>query len=74
MVPDISHPAWMQFVTGKKSIQSGKTTVNLMIQNNKSSYERDPSPENVKQLVAKAHKFFSQFEAIFPSEVKQISQ
>jgi hypothetical protein len=74
MVPDISHPVWMQIVTGRKPIQSSKATVNLMIHNNKSSYERDSSPENVKQMIAKTHKFFSQFEAIFPGEVNQISQ
>lgn len=72
MLPDVSHPAWTQFVTGKKPLQSGKATLNLLIQSNKMSYERDPSPANVRQLATKTHRFFSHFEAIFSSEIATI--
>jgi len=74
MVPDVNHPVWMRIVTGSKPMKSAKATVNLMIHNNKSSYERDPSPDNVKELIAKTHKFFAQYEAIFPNEIAQICQ
>jgi hypothetical protein len=72
MIPDVHHPVWVQIVTGKKHLTSNKTTFNMLIHNNKMSYERDPSPDNVKLLIAKTHKFMTQFESIFSSEITQI--
>jgi hypothetical protein len=72
MIPDVQHPVWVQIVTGKKQLISSKTTFNMLIHNNKMSYERDPSPRNIQQLIAKTHKFMAQFESVFASEVTQI--
>jgi signal recognition particle receptor subunit beta len=72
MLPDVDHPIWIQFVTGKKPVQSNKATINMLIQSNKMNYERDPSPENVKYLAEKTHKFLKQFEAIFYNEIYKI--
>jgi len=72
MLPDVSNPVWMQIVTGKRTVQSTKATFNLLIQNNKMSYERDPSPANVTRLLAKTHEFFTKYEAIFSTEISTI--
>jgi hypothetical protein len=72
MVPDVSHPCWAQFVRGKKQIQCSKPTLGLLIQNNKMSYERDPSPENVRRLIEKAQRFFVQYEPLFGEELAEL--
>jgi signal recognition particle receptor subunit beta len=72
MIPDMNHPVWAQIVTGKKHIKSAKATVNLLIQGNKMSYERDPSPENIQKLMKRTSCFFIQYQAIFPDEVAQV--
>jgi hypothetical protein len=74
MLPDVNHPVWVLFVTGKKPVQCTKATINMLITNNKMSYARDPSPANVKELVVKAHSFLSKYEAMFTSEIAQILQ
>jgi hypothetical protein len=73
MIPPIDHPIWVQFVTGKKTIKSSKATINMLVQNTKMEYERDASPANAKALIARTHKFFTQFESIFPNEIAQIT-
>jgi len=72
MIPDIHHPVWTQIVSGKKPLPSTRATLNLLIQSNKMSYQRDPSPANVDELVAKTHKFFTQYEALFAAEIAKI--
>jgi hypothetical protein len=72
MIPHIDHPVWVQIVTGERPIKSCKATINMLIQSNKMSYERDASLANTKELIAKTHKFFTQFESIFASEIAQI--
>jgi hypothetical protein len=72
MVPEASHPVWQELITGKRAIQSSKATLNLLIQSNKMSYERDRSPANLRQLVAKTHVFFVQFESLFSAELAQM--
>jgi hypothetical protein len=72
MLPDIDHPVWVQFVTGKRPVQSSKATVNLLIHSNKMNYDRDSSPANVKALVAKTHSFFTQYETLFAAEISKI--
>jgi hypothetical protein len=72
MVPDASHPVWVQFVTGQKTIHSTKATLNLLIQRNKMIYERDPSPANVQRLALRSQEFFSRFEKLFADELAMI--
>lgn len=72
MILPIDHPVWVQFVTGKTTITSSKATINMLVQNTKMSYERDSSPANIKELVSRTHKFFTQFESVFLSEIAQI--
>jgi hypothetical protein len=74
MIPPIDHPVWEQFVTGKKTIKSSKATFNMLVQNTKMEYERDSSPANIKELISRSHKFFTQFESIFPNEIDQITR
>ena len=73
MLPPIAHPAWVQFVTGNTTITSSKATINLFVQNNKMGYERDASPTNTKELISRSHKFFTQYESVFPNEIAQIT-
>ena len=72
MLPAANHPVWTQIATGKKPIQSGKLAINLFMQNNKSSLDRDPSPANVQKLAAKTYEFFHQYEKIFANEFEKI--
>ena len=72
MLPDVNDPVWKQIVTGNKTVQTGKATINLLIQSSKMSYGRDPSPANLELLVAKVHSFFARYEATFTSEIEQI--
>jgi hypothetical protein len=72
MLPGVNDPVWMQIVTGKKPIRSTKATINLLIQSNKMSYERDPSPLNVAGLIAKTHGLFARFRSIFGTEIEEI--
>jgi hypothetical protein len=44
----------------------------MLVHNNKTSYENDPSPENVKKLVARTHDFLTQFQTLFAIEVAEI--
>jgi hypothetical protein len=72
MLPDVNHPVWVEFVTGRKPLHSTKATINMLVHNNKSSYEHDPSPENIKKLVARTHDFLTQFQTLFAVEVAEI--
>jgi len=72
MLPAANHPVWTQIATGKKPVQSGKLAINLFVQNNKFSFDRDPSPANVEQLATKTHAFFIQYEKLFASEFERI--
>ena len=72
MLPDIHHPVWAQIISGRKPLQSTKPTLNLLVQSNKMSYERDPSPTNVEVLVARTHKFLRQYEALFADEIASL--
>jgi hypothetical protein len=72
MIPAIDHPIWVKIVTGKVPVQSSKLAINLLIQNNKMDYEKDPSPARLKQLVARTHQFFCQYELAFSAEFAKI--
>lgn len=72
MLPAVNHPGWIQLITGKMPVQSSKATLNLLIHSNKMSYERDPSPANVKDLIAKSHTFLTKYESLFASEIAKI--
>jgi hypothetical protein len=72
MIPAENHPVWTQIATGKKSMQCGKLAINLLAQSNKLSYERDPSPANVKKLADHTRAFFVQYEKAFTSEFAKI--
>jgi len=71
MLPEVSHPVWVQIVTGEKSLRSTKASINMMIQNNKRSFQRDPSPANVMALVSRTHAFFTQFQSMFVNEINE---
>ena len=72
MVPDVNDPVWTQIVTGKKRIRSTKATLNLLIQSNNMSYEKDPSPLNVAELIERTHGLFARYGSIFGAEVAEI--
>jgi len=38
------------------------------------SYGRNPSPDNLNQIIAKMHGFFSRYESTFDKEIAQISR
>lgn len=71
-LPDVNHPVWMQIVTGKKPIRSSKATLNLLIQSNNMSYEKDSSPANVAELIDRTHGLFARYGSIFGTEVAEI--
>jgi hypothetical protein len=72
MLPAADHPGWTQLITGKKQVQSSKATFNMLVHSNQMSYERDPSPANVNDLIAKSHAFLSKYESLFTSEIARI--
>ncbi len=72
MVPAVDNPVWVRLVTGKKPVQSSKATFNMLIHSNQMSYERDPSPANIKDLIAKSHSFLTKYESLFTSEIAKI--
>jgi hypothetical protein len=72
MLPAANNPVWTQIVTGKRPVKTAKLAINLLIQGNKMSYEKDPSPKNVAELAARTFKFFTQFELAFGSELAKI--
>lgn len=72
MLPAVDDPAWTQLITGKRQVQSSKATFNMLIHSNQMSYERDPSPANVKALIAKSHAFLTKYESLFTSEIAKI--
>lgn len=74
MLPDTNHPVWKQIVTGNKTVQSDKATVNLLIQSSKMSCGRNASSENLEKNIAKIHSFFTRYESSFASEIAQINQ
>jgi hypothetical protein len=74
MLPNVSHPVWKQIVSGERKVQTGLVSINLFIQSCKMSYNRDPSPENLDQLVSKMHGFFSRYQSAFTTEITQLSQ
>ena len=53
-------------------MQSGKATFNMLIHSNQMSYERDQSPENVKDLITKSHSFLTKYESLFTNEIAKI--
>lgn len=74
MLPDIHQPVWVEFVTGRKRIQSSKATINMMIHSNQMSYERNTSPANLQDLIAKTYNFFAKYESIYGPEIAQITK
>lgn len=74
MLPEMNHPVWKQIVTGERAVQTGKATVNLLIQSSKMSCGRDSSPENLEKNIANIHSFFSRYESGFTREIAQITQ
>ena len=72
MLPAVDHPGWTQLITGKKQVPSSKATFNMLIHSNQMNYERDPSPDNVRDLVAKCHSFLTKYESLFASEIERI--
>lgn len=72
MLPAASHPIWTRIATGAKPIQSDKLALNLLLKSNKLSYERDPSPANVKILAAKTHVFFTKYEKLYGGDLDKI--
>jgi hypothetical protein len=74
MLPAINHPVWKDIVLGKKTIQTEKATVNLLTQSSRISYGRNPSPDNMEQIIDKMHGFFTRYESTFSHEIAQISQ
>jgi len=72
MLPAVDHPGWTQLITGKKQVQSSKATFNMLIHSNQMNYEKDPSPGNVKDLIAKSHSFLTKYESLFTSEIAKI--
>lgn len=72
MLPAINHPVWTEIVIGKKTIQTEKTAVNLMIQSSRISYGRSPSIESLALIIAKMHSFFTRYESTFANEIAQI--
>ena len=74
MLPAMNHPVWKEIVIGKKAIHTEKTTVSLLVQSSRMSYGRNPSPENMNEIVTKMHSFFTRYESTFAGEIVQISQ
>jgi hypothetical protein len=74
MLPAVDHPGWAQLVTGNRQVQSSKATFNMLVHSNQMSYERDPSPDNLKDLIAKSHAFLTKYEALFTTEIANISK
>lgn len=74
MLPAMNHPVWQEIVIGKKAVRTEKAAVNLLIQSSRMSYGRNPSTDNLNQIVGKIHSFFTRYESTFASEVAQISQ
>lgn len=72
MLPAVDHPGWVRLVTGKKQVQSSKATFNMLIHSNQMIYERDPSPDTVKELVAKTYSFLTKYESLFTTEIAKI--
>lgn len=72
MLPALDHPGWTELITGRKQVQSSKATFNMLVHSNQMSYERDPSPANVNDLIAKSHAFLSKYESLFTSEIARI--
>jgi hypothetical protein len=72
MLPDVNHPVWMRIVTGKKPIRTTKATINLLIQSNSMSYEKDSSPANVAELIDRTHGLFARYGSIFGAEIAEI--
>ena len=72
MLPAVDHPAWTQLVTGKKQVRSRKATFNMLIHSNEMSYEKDQSPDNVKDLVFKSYAFLTKYESLFKNEIARI--
>jgi len=69
----MNHPVWKDIVLGKKTIQTEKATVNLLTQSSRMSYGRNPSPDNLDQIISKMHSFFARYESTFNHEIAQIS-
>ena len=44
----------------------------MLIHSNQMNYEKDPSPGNVKDLIAKSHSFLTKYESLFTSEIAKI--
>ncbi len=71
-IPAADNPIWTQIATGEKNIRSAKLAINLLIQSNKISLEKDASEDNVKQLAAKTYAFFLQYENVYDYEFAKI--
>lgn len=72
MVPPSTNPQWEKLVTGELELKSSKLALNMLIFNNRLSYSRDSSTENLERLVAHTREFFSKFEDGFKDELKRL--
>jgi len=72
MVPAVDHPGWARLISGERQVQSSKATFNMLVHSNVMSYQRDPSHENLTELIEKSHALLTQYESLFTREIERI--
>jgi hypothetical protein len=72
MVPPVDDPIWARLITGEAHVRSANVAINMLLFNSRLQYQRDPSPQNLGQLVSKAHGVFAKYEKALSNELCQL--
>jgi len=72
MVPPITHPIWVQVITGKREVTTSNVGLNMLIANLRLSYRQDPSEASVRSLVLRMHEFFKKYGSYYQHELEQV--
>lgn len=72
MVPPINHRAWKELILGNIEVASTKFGFNLLVTNNRNTYQKNRSQASVDQLIQQTHEYLTKYESLYAAELKQI--
>jgi hypothetical protein len=72
MVPDMSHRAWRELLTGEKQVVTSKLGFNLLLTTKRIYWQKDQSEINFALLIESLHEYLAKYEGLYQEELQQI--
>ena len=72
MVPEVSHRAWRDLITGKIQIDSSHYGFNLLLTTNRLYYREGKSDGHLAVLAEHLYTYMTKYEGMYQDELNQI--